>query len=85
MASGNAKDVARKVRGLVGERLRGSRAFEGTLRGRVQRLEEELEADRQLHRKVAELSDVVAELLVPIQDRDEAHVTEVLARYRKTI
>jgi hypothetical protein len=51
----------------------------------VLRLEQELEADRQLHRKIAELSDVVAELLVPIQDRDEARVSEVLAQYRKTI
>ena len=32
----------------------------------------ELEADRQLHRKIAELSDVVTELLIPLQDRDEA-------------
>jgi hypothetical protein len=76
-----AKDVARKVR----DRLRGSKAFESTLRARVARLEQELEADRQLHRKVAELSDVVAELLIPIQDRDEAKVAEVLSNYRKTI
>lgn len=81
MASGKAKDFARKVR----DRVRGSGVFDSTLRGRVQRLEAELEADRQLHRKVAELSDVVAELLIPIQDRDEARVTEVLSHYRKTI
>ena len=84
MASGNggkAKDIARKVR----DKVRGSRAFESSLRGRVLALEKELEADRQLHRKVAELSDVVTELLVPIQDRDEARVTEVLSQYRKTI
>ncbi|SFC28194.1 hypothetical protein SAMN04487968_10537 [Nocardioides terrae] len=85
MASGNAKDFARRVRGLVEDRVRGSKAYESTLRARVQRLEEELEADRQLHRKVAELSDVVAELLIPIQDRDDAKVNEVLSRYRKTI
>jgi len=85
MANGNAKDFARKVGVRVRDRVRGSKAFESTLRGRVQRLEEELEADRQLHRKVAELSDVVAELLIPIQDRDEAKVNEVLSRYRKTI
>jgi hypothetical protein len=82
MASGEkAKDFARKVR----DKMRGSKVFESSLRGRVLALEEELEADRQLHRKVAELSDVVAELLVPIQDRDEARVTEVLSQYRKTI
>jgi hypothetical protein len=76
-----AKEVARKLR----DRVRATNAFDRSLRGRVLRLEQELEADRQLHRKIAELSDVVAELLVPIQDRDEARVSEVLAQYRKTI
>jgi hypothetical protein len=76
-----AKDLARKVR----DRVRTSSVFDRSLRGRVQRLEKELEADRQLHRKIAELSDVVAELLIPIQDRDEERVTEVLSQYRKTI
>jgi hypothetical protein len=69
----------------VRQRARASGAFDRTLRVRVQRLEQELEADRQLHRKIAELSDVVAELLIPIQDRDQDKVSEVLAQYRKTI
>jgi hypothetical protein len=76
-----AKDLARKVR----DRVRATGALDRTLRTRVQKLEQELEADRQLHRKIAELSDVVAELLVPIQDRDQEKVSEVLAQYRKTI
>ncbi|GAB7006834.1 hypothetical protein JCM18899A_43070 [Nocardioides sp. AN3] len=76
-----AKDLARKVR----NRVRDTGVLDRTLRVRVQRLERELEADRQLHRKIAELSDVVTELLIPIQDRDEARVSEVLAQYRKTI
>lgn len=82
MANGEkAKDLARRVR----DKVRGSKAFEGSLRGRVLELEKQLEADRQLHRKVAELSDVVAELLIPIQDRDDARVADVLAQYRKSI
>jgi hypothetical protein len=76
-----AKDVARRVR----DRVRATGAFDRSLRGRVSQLEKELEADRQLHRKIAELSDVVTELLVPLQDRDEARVNEVLQHYRKTI
>lgn len=75
------KGVARRVR----DRVRDSKAFDRTLHGRVAHLEQQLEEDRQLHRKIAELSDVVAELLIPIQDRDDARVTEVLAQYRKTI
>lgn len=82
MASGEkAKDFARRIR----DRVRSSKPFESSLRGRVAALEKELEADRQLHRKVAELSDVVAELLIPMQDRDEAKVAELLSQYRKTI
>ena len=76
-----AKDVARKVR----DRVRATGVLDRSLRGRVQRLEQELEADRQLHRRIAELSDVVAELLIPIQDRDEQKVGQVLAQYRKSI
>lgn len=76
-----AKEFARKVR----DKVRGTKAFDRSLRGRVLALEKELEADRQLHRRIAELSDVVAELLVPIQDRDETQVREILSQYRKTI
>jgi len=40
--------------------------------------------NRRLNRRVAELTDVVAELLVPIADRDEEKARELLARYRAT-
>ena len=40
--------------------------------------------NRRLNRRVAELTDVVAELLVPIADRDEEKARELLARYRDT-
>jgi cytidyltransferase-like protein len=45
-------------------------------------LEAEVQENRQLHRRVAELTDVVAELLLPVADRDEERVTELLAAYR---
>ena len=40
--------------------------------------------NRRLNRRIAELTDVVAELLVPITDRDEDKARELLARYRET-
>ncbi len=40
--------------------------------------------NRRLNRRVAELTDIVAELLVPIADRDEDKARELLARYRET-
>jgi hypothetical protein len=55
------------------------------VRARLRALEEEVQELRQLNRRIAELTDVVAELLIPIQDRDEAKVAEVLERYRSRI
>ena len=52
---------------------------------RLAALEEELQESRQLNRRITELVDVVAELLVPIADRDEERVQEVLAQYRASI
>ena len=43
-----------------------------------------MQENRRLNRRVAELTDVVAELLVPLADRDEDKARELLARYRET-
>ena len=40
--------------------------------------------NRRLNRRVAELTDVVAELLVPITERDGDKARELLASYRRT-
>ena len=40
--------------------------------------------NRRLNRRVAELTDVVAELLIPLADRDEARARELLESYRRT-
>jgi SAM-dependent methyltransferase len=40
--------------------------------------------NRRLNRRVAELTDIVAELLVPLTDRDEEKARELLARYRES-
>ena len=52
------------------------------LRKRVAGLEREVQETRELHRRVAELTDVVTELLVPIADRDTDKVNAVLDKYR---
>ena len=52
------------------------------VRARLAALEAEVQENRQLNRRIAELTDVVAELLVPIQDRDEERVKAALATYR---
>jgi len=73
-----------KIRSNV-EKWRAERANGRTVRARLTALEDEVQELRQLNRRIAELTDVVAELLVPIQDRDEEKVQEVLARYRARI
>ncbi len=50
----------------------------------VKDLEASVKENRRLNRRVAELTDVVAELLVPLADRDEEKARELLARYRET-
>lgn len=52
----------------------------GRLARRVAALEAEMQENRALQRRVAELTDVVAELLVPAVDRDDARVKAALDR-----
>ena len=64
------------------DRYRRVRRHPLGVRGRLAALEAEVQENRQLHRRVAELTDVVAELLLPVVDRDEERMTELLAAYR---
>lgn len=72
-----ARAAARRARNRYRD-LRTNDAVEARLRA----LEEEAQEARQLQRRVAELTDVVTELLIPIQQRDPAYVDEVLEKYR---
>ena len=47
---------------------------------RVAALEDEVQECRMVNRRLAEVVDVVAELLVPAMDRDDAKVAAALAR-----
>lgn len=51
------------------------------LEARVAELEARVEECQGLHHRFAELLDVVTELLVPLSQRDEAAVQEVVAKY----
>jgi SAM-dependent methyltransferase len=50
----------------------------------IRELRASVQENRQLNRRIAELTDLVAELLVPLADRDEEKARELLARYRET-
>ncbi|MDO7868778.1 DUF6752 domain-containing protein [Nocardioides jiangxiensis] len=79
-ARGKARSAARRARDRYRE-VQSHRAVEVRLRA----LEEEAQEARQLQRRVAELTDVVTELLVPIHLRDDVRVEEVLERYRSRL
>lgn len=57
----------------------------GQLRRRVRRLEEEMQEARRLNRRLAELTDIVQELLVPLSQRDEDKIGEYLQRYSSSL
>ena len=50
----------------------------------LRELRSSVQENRRLNRRVAELTDLVTELLVPLADRDEEQVRELLASYRET-
>ncbi|MBV9831561.1 MAG: hypothetical protein JOZ82_08170 [Marmoricola sp.] len=49
----------------------------------VKDLKASVRENRRLNRRIAELTDVVAELLIPLADRDEELARELLADYRR--
>ncbi|WP_244929503.1 DUF6752 domain-containing protein [Nocardioides sp. W7] len=64
------------------KRLFRSRA---AMQERMRVLEEEVQECRQLNVRLAELCDVVTELLLPLADRDEAAVHAILDKYRADV
>jgi hypothetical protein len=57
---------------------------EGVLE-RLADLEAEMQEARRLNRRVAELLDIVEELLVPVSQRDETKVREYLERHSSSL
>ena len=53
------------------------------LRQRISVLEEEVQECRQLNLRLAELTDVVQEMLLPVAERDEARIAQVMDKYAR--
>ena len=64
-------------------RARAARGQLDELRARVEELESEVQEARQTNLRLAELTDVVQELLLPVAQRDEQRVTELMERYSR--
>jgi uncharacterized protein YhaN len=55
------------------------------LEQRVADLEADLAEVRRHHLRLAELTDIVQELLVPMASRDEERIAEAIEHFRKTL
>lgn len=74
------KDAARTLgRFRAGVHAEGLQA----LRERVTVLEQEVQECRQLNLRLAELTDIVQELLLPMARRDEERLSELLEKYSR--
>jgi hypothetical protein len=70
--------------GLAG-RLRKAEKDIKALRRRMAELEDEVQEARHLNKRLAEIADVVAEVLLPAEQRDEERLRDVLSRYDATL
>jgi hypothetical protein len=70
--------VARGARLVAGQQLI-------KLQQRLERLENEVQECRQLNIRLAELTDLVEQLLLPTAARDEQKLAEAVERYTRTL
>ena len=80
--------MSRRVKNRGLEIARNVALFRSTvqaegLRERVEVLEQEIQECRQLNLRLAELTDVVQELLLPLSQRDQQAVSAVLEKYSR--
>jgi hypothetical protein len=71
--------------GALRSRLRVNEEGGRRLAQRVAALEEAVEENRRLNQRLADVVDVVTELLVPAMDRDDERVKKALADLGKTL
>lgn len=55
------------------------------LRRRIATLEDEVQELRALNLRLAELTDIVTELLLPVAQRDDERLQALLSRYQKSL
>jgi hypothetical protein len=73
--------LQQKVRkGMNGRAEKLGSSGRAEILARIDNLEREMQECRALNRRLADVVDVVAELLVPALDRDDTRVSQALAR-----
>jgi len=76
-------DVRARLRGVA--RRAVDRSPLGELARRVAALESEIEELRQQNLRLAEIADVVQELLVPLSSRDQARVDAAIEKFSRSL
>jgi uncharacterized protein DUF6752 len=77
--------VKLRVPESIKSRLRANEDADRRLAQRVAALEEAVEENRKLNQRLADVVDVVTELLVPAMDRDDERVKKALADLGRTL
>lgn len=80
-----AGEVKRRLKGDGVETDPRLRAQVRKLTQRVNELESEMQEARRLNKRIAELTDVVAEVLLPVDQRNDESIRKGLAGYLKTL
>ena len=69
----------------VNPQVRSNKKQIALLKERVAELESEMQETRRLNLRVAEITDIVQELLIPIAQRDEDELRKRLERYSASL
>jgi len=77
--------AARTARKGPGPRVRRLEDEVRTLRRKVALLEQEVQETRQLNKRLAEITDVVAEVLLPAEQRDDERLRAMLQKYESSL
>lgn len=76
-----------KLRRRLARALGGGRILDQLdhLTAEVARLDAELQEARRNNQRLAELIDVVSELVIPIASRDEARIAEAIEKFEESL
>lgn len=69
----------------MGLRQRVARRVAGDLLTRIDELEAEVQENRNLNLRVAELVDLVQELLIPVASQDRARIDAALEKFQRSL
>lgn len=84
VTGGSTKDsfrdrvVERVARAVAGDRL-------DQLQRRLEEIEAEVQENRQLNIRLAEVTDLVEQLLLPLANRDEEKIAAAIEKYSRTV